>query len=148
MSGTLQQGRGLQWLNGESGGTITITQAPKDTPDQAPIRVAAAPPPEVVFDVRQPARRRMCGPQPTSASSLARHGSGNFSKPHSRVYGTDSTVPVEFTTNYLPGTRVLEVKFAAPLQRFTPVTLELQDGIAGTDKQALAPWTLTFETGS
>ena len=48
VSGTLQQGRGLQWLNAE-GGSIRITAAPKDTPEQPVIRVAAAPPPEVVF---------------------------------------------------------------------------------------------------
>jgi hypothetical protein len=38
ISGTLQQGRGLQWLNAE-GETVKITQAPKDTPDTPIIRV-------------------------------------------------------------------------------------------------------------
>ena len=57
------------------------------------------------------------------------------------------TPPVPFTTNYLPGTRVLELKFAAPLERFSTVIVDLQEGIAATDKQALAPWTLRFETG-
>jgi len=48
ISGTLQQGRGLQWLDGTNG-TIKITQAPKETTEDAPIRIPMGPPPEVVF---------------------------------------------------------------------------------------------------
>jgi hypothetical protein len=56
--------------------------------------------------------------------------------------------PLEITTQYLPGTRVLEVRFAEPLERFRTVKVELIEGILGTDKQPLAPWTLRFTTGS
>ncbi len=34
-----------------------------------------------------------------------------------------------------------------PLERFRTVTVELRDGVVGTDKQALKPWKLTFQTG-
>jgi hypothetical protein len=53
---------------------------------------------------------------------------------------------LEFTTQYLPGNRVLELKFAAPLDRFAPIVIELQEGILGTDKQPMVPWTLKFQT--
>jgi hypothetical protein len=43
--------------------------------------------------------------------------------------------------------RVLELKFARPLERFRTLKIELQEGILGTDKQPLKPWTLTFALG-
>jgi hypothetical protein len=48
VSGILQQGRGLQWLDATAG-TLKLTKAPLERPLEAPIRVAAAPPPEVLF---------------------------------------------------------------------------------------------------
>lgn len=149
VSGTLQQGRGLQWLNAE-GGSLQITTAPKDTPDTPIIRVEAAPPPDVVFSA------------PTSdETDVSPNGSvriqfsrdmdpatfrGHIAARYTSASADSPTIP--FTTQYLPGTRVLELKFAAPLQRFSAVTVELLEGILGTDKQALAPWTLHFETGA
>ena len=62
-------------------------------------------------------------------------------------YDGDGSTPVTFTTSYLPGTRVLEIKLSAPLQRFSPVVVELEEGILGSDKQPLAPWSLKFQTG-
>jgi len=146
VSGTVQQGRGLQWLNAE-GGTIKIAQAPKDTPEQPVIRVAAAPPPEVVFSAP------LAGETDVLANSTVRIQFSRDMDPatfrgHVRVsYAKGDAAPIQFTTQYLPGNRVLELKFAAPLERFSTVKVELQEGIVGTDKQALAPWTLTFDTG-
>ena len=70
-----------------------------------------------------------------------------YSEAETRERGETVTPKAEFTTQYLPGTRVLELKFANPLERFRTVTVELQDGILGTDKQPLEPWTLNFQTG-
>lgn len=147
VSGTLQQGKGLQWLNAEAG-SLKITQAPKDTPETPVIRVAAAPPPEVVFsaptadetDVRTAGSVRLQFSRDMDASTF-----------RGRIvvhYAAAGSSPIPFTTQYLPGTRVLELKFAAPLERFSPVVVDLQEGILGTDKQPLAPWSLKFETGS
>jgi hypothetical protein len=55
--------------------------------------------------------------------------------------------PIPLTTSYDIGTRVLEVKFTKPLERFRTVKLELLEGIAAPDKAPVAPWTLTFTTG-
>jgi hypothetical protein len=146
VSGTLQQGRGLQWLNAE-GGSIAITQAPKDAPAPPIVRVAAAPPPEVVFSAPTGGETDV----PSSSSvriQFSRDMDATSFKGHIRVHHAASGAPpLDFTTTYLPGARVLELKFAAPLQRFSGVVVELQEGIQGTDKQPLAPWTLTFETG-
>jgi len=146
VAGTLQQGRGLQWLNAE-GGTVKITQAPKDTPEMSVIRVAAAPPPTVVFSTP------IAGEDDVLPSSGVRIQFSRDMDPatfrgHIRArYTTGGVTAPEFTTQYLPGTRVLELKFATPLERFSGVTIELQEGILGTDKQPLAPWTLAFGTG-
>jgi len=146
VAGTLQQGRGLQWLNAE-GGTIKITQAPKDTPEMAVIRVAAAPPPAVIFSTPIAGEDDVL---PTSGVRIqfSRDMDAATFRGHIRAhYTTGSAATLEFTTQYLPGTRVLELKFAAPLERFSGVTIELQEGIIGSDKQPLAPWALTFGTG-
>ncbi len=146
VSGTVQQGKGLQWLSGEAG-AVKITQAPKDTPETPVIRVAAAPPPEVVFsaptadetEVRPSSSVRIQFSRDMDPSSFRGHIVAR--------YAAAGSAPLPFTTSYLPGTRVLELKFATPLERFSKVVVSLEDGVLGTDKQPLAPWTLTFETG-
>jgi hypothetical protein len=147
VSGTLQQGKGLQWLNGEAG-SVKITQAPKDTPDTPVIRVEAAPPPEVVFSAPT-ADETEVRPASTVRIQFSRDmDPATFRGRIVAHYAAAGSAPLPFTTTYLPGTRVLELKFAAPLERFTKVAVDLQDGILGSDKQPLAPWTLSFETGA
>jgi hypothetical protein len=149
VSGTLQQGRGLQWLNGD-GGTIKITAAPKDAPEITVIRVAPAPPPDVVFSAPTGDETDVL----TTASvriQFSRDMDPATFKGHIRVSYASApadAASLPFTTSYMPGMRVLELKFPQPLDRLSQVRVDLQDGIVATDKQALAPWTLTFETGN
>jgi len=56
------------------------------------------------------------------------------------LYGTGST-------QYNAVGRVLELKFTKPLERFRTIRIELGEGILGTDKQPLKPWTLSFDLG-
>ena len=65
---------------------------------------------------------------------------------HIRVHAGDGR-SLEFTTQYMPGTRVLELKFTKPLERFRTIHIDLTDEILGTDKQPLKPWTLSFDLG-
>lgn len=53
-----------------------------------------------------------------------------------------------FTALYNEGTRSLEIKFSQPLERFQRVKIELLEGITAHDGQPLAPWALTFSTGT
>jgi len=148
VSGTLQQGRGLQWLDAEAG-SLKLTQAPKDPILEPAIRVAAAPPPEVIFstptanetDVELATRVRIQFSRDIDPATLKGRIAVNYTDA-----GTQAPAS-EFTTQYLPGTRVLELKFVNPLERFRTVTVELKDGVMGTDKQALNSWKLTFQTG-
>jgi hypothetical protein len=146
VSGVVQQGRGLQWLDAKTG-SIQITQAPKDLADQPLVRVEAAPPPEVVFsaptgdetDVLLATNVRIQFSRDMDAATFRGRVRAGYDNP--------AAPPLQFTTQYLPGNRVLELRFPVPLERFAKVIVELQSGILGTDKQPLAPWTLTFETG-
>jgi hypothetical protein len=61
--------------------------------------------------------------------------------------GEPTTPTAEFTLQYTGASRVLELKFTKPLERFRTVHVELGDGILGTDKQPLKPWVLSFDVG-
>jgi Bacterial Ig-like domain len=52
------------------------------------------------------------------------------------------------TTTYRDGNRALEIKFAAPIDRFQTVKVELLEGITAMDGQPLTPWSMTFSTGA
>jgi hypothetical protein len=62
--------------------------------------------------------------------------------------GDPDLPPPAFKSAYNDGPRALEIKFAQPLERFQTVKVDLLPGITAIDGQALAPWTLTFTTGS
>jgi hypothetical protein len=149
VTGTLQQGRGLQWLNGE-GGALALTKPPAERPDAEPIRVPAAPPPEVVFstpldgetDVSTTASLRVQFSRDINPATFKSQIKAAYVPPPAGV----ELEAVAFTTNYLPGNRVLEIRFTQPLEPFRTVRVELSEGIIGTDKQPLKPATITFST--
>lgn len=153
VSGTLQQGRGLQWLNAEAG-SLKLTQAPREEPRETQIRVPAAPPPEVIFST--PLADETDVPPSTSVRiQFSRDLDPATIKGRVQVGYADAggsppseASKIEFTTQYLPGTRVLEIRFAQPLEHFRTLKVALGDDIVGTDKQPLVPWAMTFQTGS
>jgi hypothetical protein len=152
VSGTVQFARGLVLLDGTAG-SIRLTKPPTETTADTPIRVPAAPPPEVVFsapieaetDVPSSTNVRIQFSRDISAATFK----GKITVLYVEAAGrpNEPDPPIEFTTQYLPGTRVLEVRFRQPLLPFRTVQLELGEGILGSDQQALKPWTLRFETG-
>jgi hypothetical protein len=54
----------------------------------------------------------------------------------------------QFKTDYDPATRALQVAFAAPLEPYRTVTVELLDGALAFDGAPVKPWTVTFTTGN
>jgi len=154
VSGVLQQGRGLQWLDA-TGTTMLLAKPPPEPPAQeAPIRVPAAPAPEVVFstpttdetDVPPTSTIRVQFSRDINASTFRGHITIKYDEPEVKRPGEPETPTIEFTTQYLPGNRVLEVRFAKPLEPFRSVQVELGDGVIGMDQQPLVPWKLTFTT--
>jgi Bacterial Ig-like domain len=151
VSGMLQQGRGLQWLDA-TGTTISLAKPPAadTTAQEAPIRVPAAPPPEVVFsaptadesDVATATTVRVQFSRDISAPTLK----GHVSVKYDAEDGVE-TPAIEFTTQYMPGNRVLEIRFSKPLEPLRKVSVELSDTILGMDQQPLIAWKLAFATG-
>jgi Big-like domain-containing protein len=154
VSGTLHEGRGLQWLDAQAG-SLKLTQAPKDVPEEQPIRVQAAPPPEVVFstptegetEVASATRIRIQFSRDINPTSFRNHIRIGYSPGGQRPLSEPPPPAPEFSTQYMPGTRVLEIRFTGPFERFQTIRVELMEGIVGTDNQPLKPWTLTFQTG-
>ncbi len=146
VTGTLQQGRGLQWLNADQA-TFKLTQPPKDAPEFTTIRVPAAPPPEVIFSA--PTADEADVPVSTTVRiQFSRDMDPSTFRNRVRVrYADDASAPpIEFTTQYLPGNRVLVLTFVNLLERLRRVQVEFGEGVLGADKQPLNPWSLTFET--
>jgi hypothetical protein len=155
VSGTLQQGRGLLWIDADAGSLEMIKPPTETAVADEPIRVAAAPPPEVVFsaptqdetDVSMGASVRIQFSRDLNPDTIKNHVRVSYLVEQSVERGEPATPQAEFTTKYLPANRVLQITFAKPLERFRTVKIELLDGILGTDQQPLKPWTLTFAVG-
>lgn len=151
VTGILQQGRGLQWLDGEAG-SLKLAKAPDAEPVEVPVRVPAAPPPEVIFSAPTEGETDV-GPGQSVRIQFSRDISAASLKGRVRIVyapaGANATaVPItDFTTEYRGAARVLEVKFAKPLEPFRSVQVSFGEGVQGTDQQPLKPWTLTFEVG-
>jgi hypothetical protein len=144
--GTARNAKGLTWLDGT---TIELTPPPAETATEVEI---AAPPPlpvEVLFtapaegetDVRVTERIRLQLSRDLDPASL---------KDRVRItYAKDSTnANLAFGTAYTKENRALEIKMAEPWEPFRLVKIEFLEGIKGTDGGALAPFRLTFTTGS
>jgi Big-like domain-containing protein len=151
--GTVQEGRRLLWIDAEPG-SLALAKAPTETPtEEAPIRVPAGPPPEVIFsaptgdetDVSTATTVRIQFSRDIDPATL---------KGRIRVRYADSPnaeqpapPPADFTFQYAGANRVLELRFTKPLERFRTLKVDLVEGILGTDAQPLKPWTLTFSMG-
>ena len=156
VKGTVQQGRGLLWLDAEAG-TLTLAKPPAQpvTTEEETIRVPAAPPPSVIFsaptdeetDVSLSTTVRIQFSRDLDPRTLKGHIRARYLESQSTERGEPTTPIADFTFQYNAGNRVLELKFTKPLERFRTLKIDLGEGILGTDSQPLKPWTLTFSLG-
>jgi hypothetical protein len=153
--GTVQQSRGLMWLDAEAG-SLKLAKPPQETTTtEEPIRVPAGPPPEVIFsaptedetDVMQSSTVRIQFSRDIDPATIKGHVRAGYVQAQNAGRGEPDTAIAEFTTQYNGANRVLEIKFTKPLERFRSVKVELLEGILGTDAQPLKPWTLSFAVG-
>jgi hypothetical protein len=153
--GTVRQVRGLMWVDAEAG-SLELAKPPTDAAaDEETVRVPAGPPPEVIFsaptqdetDVLQATSVRIQFSRDLDQSTLKGRIRAEYSAAESAERGEPVTPAAEFTTQYAGAGRVLELKFAKPLERFRTVKVQVLEGVLGTDGQALQPWTLTFSVG-
>jgi hypothetical protein len=151
VTGVVQRKGAQLWLEASA---MRPTAEPTDVPVEVVVPVRPAePPPTVVFtapvhddiDVERGAPVRIQFSRDLSAASIANRIRISYA---SAASGAQPAAPPAFTAAYQEGTRSIEIKFAQPLERFTIVKVELLEGITAFDGQPLAPFTLTFTTGS
>jgi hypothetical protein len=132
VTGTLQSGRGLQWIDATGGRVTLVASPPADAAASAPddsVRVPAAPPPEVIFsapamdesDVPQTQSVRVQFSRDLDASTLKDRVRVHYVDEEARVLGEPDTPVAHFTVQYVAATRVLEIKFTDPLVRYRTI---------------------------
>jgi Bacterial Ig-like domain len=157
VTGVVHEGRGLQWLDVAAEG-IQLGKALTETApvEEAPtVQVPAFRPPEVVFstptqdetDVLLNTSIRIQFSRDIDQATLKGHVVARYVESETVERGEPTTPAAEFSTRYNAANRVLELRFTKPLERFRTLRVELQEGILGTDKQPLNPWTLSFALG-
>jgi hypothetical protein len=155
LKGTVQQGRGLLWLDAEAG-SLSLAKPPTETrTEEEPIRVPVGPPPEVIFsaptqdetDVLLATTVRIQFSRDIDPATLKGHIRARYLESQSVERGEPVTPAADFTFQYAGANRVLELRFAKPLERFRTLKVDLLEGTLGTDGQPLKPWTLTFSLG-
>jgi hypothetical protein len=154
VTGTVQHTRGLQWIDAEAG-TLAAAKPPTQTAEPESIRVPAGPPPDVVFstptqdesDVALTSTVRIQFSRDIDQATLKGRIRATYLDSETAQRGEPDTPKAEFAFQYTPATRVLQLRFAKPLERFRTLKVELLEGILGSDQQPLKPWTLTFGLG-
>jgi hypothetical protein len=153
VSGVVREARGLVWIDAQE---ITETTPVKETAVVETAAEAATPiPPEVLFsaptegetDVAIGTSVRVQFSRDIHPPSFRGHVNVSYLGVESEQRGEAQPPAISAQLRYDPGTRVLSITFSAPLERFRTVTVELQDGITGTDGAPLKPWKLTFALG-
>lgn len=154
VTGTLRSSRGLVYVEATS---LRLAPAPADAPPSEPAaRVAmAGPPPDIVFsvptqdeaDVAVSAPVRIQFSRDVDKETLKGRLKVSYLAQQSAQRGEPQPPSIEFTSTYVDATRVLEIRFRQPLERFRTVQIELLEGVTGTDGAAAKPWTLSFTTG-
>src|SRR6266853_1482907 len=127
ITGTVKTGRGLAWLDVKEDG-IQLGTAPTEAPpvETEPVRVAPAPRPEVVFstptqdetDVSMSTSVRIQFSRDIDQATLKGHVTAHYIESQTTERGEPTTPAAEFTTQYNRPTRVLEIRFTKPLERF------------------------------
>ena len=150
VAGTLRRDGPLPWIEATS---IAEATAPTETVAEVTIAPPPQPVPQVVFsaptadetDADRAGAIRIQFSRDMDPRTFGGRVKMSYSGP--APAGAPPTPP-NFSVRYNEGTRALEIKPSAPLDRFRTVKVELLDGIlSNVDNQPLAAYTLTFTTG-
>ena len=153
VSGVVKTGRGLVWIEATEAELSKPSEAPTETTAKAEPQVG--PPPTVVFsmptqdetDVRLDTPVRIQFSRDMDPKSFANQVKAYYSVEVSRQRGEPQPPIAKFTQTFDAAARTLTLRFAAPLERFRTLTIELGDGIRAFDGVPLAPWKLEFSVG-
>lgn len=128
-------------------GTDTSIHASAGPAAQASLAVSSSAPAEGDADVRLDTVVRVEFSHDVDPSTLRGRVRVRYSAADSVERGEAQPPRVSFKTNYFATERVLVIRPDRPLERFRRVTVELLEGITGTQGSPLTPWTLSFVTG-
>jgi hypothetical protein len=151
LAGTLRRDGPLPWIEATS---IAAAAAPTDTPIDVAVPPALPDPvPQVVFTTPTSGETDADRAAPIRIQ-FSRDMDGKTFKDRVRLSytgpapaGAPTTVP-PFTARYIEGSRGLEIKLSAPLDRYRGVKVDILEGVlSAVDNQPLASWSLTFTTG-
>ena len=149
-TGTVRGEGATVWLEAK---TLELSTAPEETTvDVALPPPPKAPPPTVIFTA--PIADET-GVEPTTDVRVQFSWDMDQKTFRDRVRvsyapapdGTSPRTP-DFTITYNQGNRALIIRFAKPLEPQQTVKIELLEGILAMGGQPLAPWSMTFSTGS
>jgi hypothetical protein len=152
VSGIVKEDRGLIWI---------VADDLKETSPQAekaaePITSAVPTiPPEVLFsaptndetDVPLDTKVRVQFSRDLDPATLKGGIRVSYSAAQAAERGEPQAPPIDVRVSYNKGTRVMELTFEQPLERFRVVTVTLTEDVKGTDGLALKPYTVTFTLG-
>ena len=150
VTGTVRTEGNAVWIEAKS---VALSEAPQEAPvDVTVVPATRPPPPTVVFSAPVPDETAV---ERDTAVRIQFSWDMDGRSFRNRVRVTYVATPQgpppespQFTATYNEGNRGLLIKFAAPLESSQTVRVDLLEGIAATDGQALGPWSLTFSTGS
>ena len=154
VTGTVRRELSRVWIEGRE---IGLSSAPDETPLPVDVPVTPPePPPAVVFSAPVADETDVDG-RVIVRVQFSRDMDARSFKDHLRVTYVAADVPGKpaaaprpvpsWAFNYNVGSRGIELKFAAPLEPFQTVRVELLAGIKAIDGEPLQPWALTFTTG-
>ena len=149
VAGVVRVRRGLVLMEGQ---TVAEATPPEETPTE-PVAVVpvVAPPPQVVFSAPIPDDTDVSPAIAVRIQFSRDMDAGSFGNRIQVTYfgaAAGAPAPPAFRTRYRREDLVLELTFAAPLERFRTVRVELLDGITAADGAPLGSWSLTFSVGA
>ena len=150
VAGTLRRDGALPWIEATS---IAEASAPSEAVADVVVPPPPQPLPEVVFSTPTAGETDADRAAPIKIQFSRDMDGRTFTGRVKLSYaGTApegaAAAPPAFTVRYLDGARGIEIKLAAPLDRFRTVKVDLLEGIlSNVDNRPLAPYTLTFTTG-
>jgi hypothetical protein len=119
--------------------TRVVEESPPAPPPR-PVEVVFSSPAQDEADVGATAPIRIQFSRGLKESTLAGHV---------RVsYVGDNSKTLDAKTTYDAATRSIQLTFASPLEPFSTVKVELQDGLLAFDGAPLVPWSITFSVGA
>lgn len=152
VSGVVKEDRGIIWIVAEE-----LSETSPQAEKVAEPITSALPtvPPEVLFsapthdetDVPLDTTVRLQFSRDLDPATLKSGVRAYYSAAQATERGEPQAPPLDVRASYNKGTRVLELTFTEPLERFRTVTVSLTEEIKGTDGLPLKPYSVTFTLG-